>query len=461
MKYMKILLLAVVSTSVMAVPLTTEFTFQGELIDSGSPANGDFDVNFRLYDTAAGGSEVGTVVFVDDLTVSNGLIQTDIDFGDVPFMGEAVWVQVEIRPGTSVGAFEVLSPRQKVTLTPYSIQSMFVADGGVTSSSIANDAVGTAEIDSSEVQQRVSGTCPVGSAMRVINESGTVTCQAADDNDWSIVGNFTSSNTPFVGINTTSSIGSGSFMVKSPFSDTFGGMFVDVDGTGFEQPFYGYATNGSFRAWSEFNENADQIRFNINNSYKLALDSNGRLGVNETNPQRNLHVDGNARIEDLGFVGSGRAQVLVEPDGDLVTGPTTHTIAVPPAAFTVEEPGDSFQKVLGNGHAFILSGFGALSAPVYLPDGAVVTRVDVWYLDNSVQDLTLRLRRSSHTSISNSDLAAILPSGSVAGIRTAADTSISVPTIDNDAFSYYFRVFSSNWTGVNMGIRAVKITYRL
>ncbi len=461
MNYLKIILLAVFSTSVVAVPLTTEFTFQGQLLDSGSPANGDFDVNFRLYDAAAAGSEVGVLLFKDDLAVSNGLIQTDIDFGDVPFMGEAVWVQVEIRPGASAGAFEVLSPRQKVTLTPYSIQSMFVADGGVTADSIANNAVGTTEIDSAEVQRRVTGTCPAGSAMSQINESGTVTCQAADDGDWNVAGNFTSSTTQFVGINTTSSIGSGSFTVKGPFQDTFGGMFVDVDGSGFEQPFYGYATNGSFRAWSEFNENTDQIRFNINNAYKLYLDSNGRLGIDEPNPQRNLHVDGDARIEDLGFVGSGRAQVLVEPDGDLVTGPLTHTIAVPPAAFTVEEPGDSFQKVLGNGHAFIVSGFGALSAPVYLPDGAVVTRLDVWYLDDSPQNLTLRLRRSAHTSISNTDLATVEPTGSVVGIRTASDTTIVNATIDNDAYSYYFRVFSSNWTGSNMGIKAVKITYRL
>lgn len=245
------------------------------------------------------------------------------------------------------------------------------------------------------------------------------------------------------------------------FDDTFGGMFVNVDGTGFEQPFYGYATNGNFRAWTEFNENADDWRVNINNGYRLYLTGTGRLGVNQNNPQRNLHVDGDARIEDLGFVGSGQAPVYVQPDGDLVTGPTTHTIAIPPAAFTVEEPGDSFQKVLGNGHAFITSGFGALSAPVYLPDGAVVTRVDVWYLDSSVQNLTLRLRRSSHTSISNSDLAAFEPTGSVADIRTASDTSIVTPTINNDAFSYYFRVFSANWTGSNMGIRAAKITYRL
>ena len=95
------------------------------------------------------------------------------------------------------------------------------------------------------------------------------------------------------------------------------------------------------------------------------------------------------------------------------------------------------------------------------PDGATVTRVDVWYLDDSVQDMSLRLRRTPHATVGNQDLAAILPTGSVAGIRTDADTSINFATIDNSNYSYYFRVFSSNWTGFDMGIKGVLITYRL
>lgn len=456
--YLSIILIFL-SSLAYCVPQTTEFTFQGELISGGSPANGEFDVNFRVYDAQNGGSEVATVEFKDNLMINNGLIQTDLDYGDMPFAGEAVWIQVEIRPGDENGAFEVLSPRQKVTITPYAIQSMFVADGGITASSIANNAVGSSAVNSNEIQLRITGSCPAGEAIQSINMDGTLNCASTADSDWTETASFLTTNKN-VGINTSSTIGSGTFIVSGPFQDTFGGMFVNVNGTGFEQPFYGFATNESFRAWVEFAENDDQLRSNINNNYQMYLEAGGRLGINEPNPQRNLHVDGNARIEDLGYAGSGMAPVMVQPDGDLVTGDIIHTIAVPPAAFTVEELDDDFQKVLGSGHAFINSGFGALSAPVYFPDGVTVTRVDVWYLDESPENMTLRLRRSPHATVNSQDLAAILPTGSASGIRIGSDTSINLAQIDNDNYSYFFRVFSSNWTGGNMGIKAVKISYR-
>ncbi len=454
-----------------AMPVGSAFTYQGELKQAGVAADGVYDFQFELFNAAAGGSSVSVTLAVNNLTVDEGLFTTVLDFGGDPFTGDAVFLEIRVKEDSDP-TFTTLGPRQSLTVTPYSIQSEFVAVNGVDSASIFNNsvtaddiapnAVGTSEIINSQVQQRVTGTCPGGQAVVGVNQNGTVNCQAAGaDTDWMETASTVSTLKNVAIGGTDATIGSGTFAVYGPFDDTFGGMFVNVDGTGFEQPFYGYATNGNFRSWTEFNENADQWRVNINNAYRLYVDSMGRTGINEPNPQANLHVDGSVRFEDLGVAGTGVAPLRIQSDGDVVPGPNTFTIAMPPAAFTVEEPGDSFQKVLGNGHAFILSGFGALSAPVYLPDGATVTRVDIWYIDDSVQDMTFRLRRSSHTSISNSDLAAILPSGSVAGIRTAFDTSISTPTINNSAFSYYFRVFSSNWTGSDMGIRAVLITYRL
>lgn len=465
-----LLLCFVCLSAAHAMPVGPAFTYQGELKQAGVVADGVYDFQFQLFNAAAGGAAVSGTIVINNLNVDEGLFSAVLDFGDGPFTGDAVFLQILVKED-SAATFTSLAPRQPLTATPYSIQSEFVGMDGVSSTSIINgtitaadigpNAVGSSEIINTQVQQRVTGICAAGAAMAGINQDGSVNCQAAGaDTDWVETASTVSTLKNVAIGDTDATIGSGTFAVHGPFSDTFGGMFVDVDGTGFEQPFYGYSTNENFRAWTEFNEATDQWRVNINNGYRLYVDANGRTGINEPNPQANLHVDGTVRFEDLGVTG-GDAPLFVQPDGDVVAGPIEHTIAIHPAAFTVEESADTFQKVLGSGHAFINSGFGALSVPVHFPNGATVTRVQIWFLDSAAENMTFRLRRSPHASVNNEDLSAILPTGSVAGIRTATDTTISLNPINNLTHSYYFRVFSSNWIGAAMGIKAVLITYRL
>ena len=105
-----------------ATALGTGFTYQGRLTDAGSPANATYDIRFILYDAETGGAQVGTVTIAkEDVSVVNGLFSVDLDFGATAFNGDARWLEIAVRPGTSTATHTVLSPRQPVSPTPYAL----------------------------------------------------------------------------------------------------------------------------------------------------------------------------------------------------------------------------------------------------------------------------------------------------------------------------------------------------
>jgi hypothetical protein len=101
-------------------PLGTALTYQGRLTDGGAPANGTYDLEFKLYEALSGGSPVGSTVTLGEVTVTNGLFTVQLDFGNV-FDGTALYLDVGVRPGASVGAYTPLTPRQQLTAAPYAL----------------------------------------------------------------------------------------------------------------------------------------------------------------------------------------------------------------------------------------------------------------------------------------------------------------------------------------------------
>ncbi|HKQ76608.1 MAG TPA: hypothetical protein VJ810_23135 [Blastocatellia bacterium] len=101
-------------------PIQTAFAYQGQLKESGTLANGAYDVQFALYTAQVGGSELKSVV-LEDVTVVNGLFTVKLDFGRAAFDSKESWLDVSVRAGHSVDAFESLSPRQRLMPTPYAI----------------------------------------------------------------------------------------------------------------------------------------------------------------------------------------------------------------------------------------------------------------------------------------------------------------------------------------------------
>jgi len=120
-----VLLLLIAST---ARGQTTVFTYQGRLSDGGAPANGAYDLQFKLFDTAStgAGTQIGSTITNSALTVTGGVFTTQLDFGASAFPGADRFLEISVRLAGS-GSFTVLSPRQPVIATPYAIRSTSAA----------------------------------------------------------------------------------------------------------------------------------------------------------------------------------------------------------------------------------------------------------------------------------------------------------------------------------------------
>ena len=108
----------------------TEFTYQGQLRQAGVPADGQYDLRFRLFNAAGpGGSPVTGFVFAPDVDVIGGLFTVQLDFGAGVFDGAPRWLEVEVRPAGG-GAYTALSPRQPLTAVPYAMYAFGGPGGG-------------------------------------------------------------------------------------------------------------------------------------------------------------------------------------------------------------------------------------------------------------------------------------------------------------------------------------------
>ena len=75
------------------------FNFQGRLNDGTNPANGSYDLQFRLYDAIAGGTQIGAVVSRPATTLINGVFSTTLDFGAAAFNNpNSIFIEISVKP---------------------------------------------------------------------------------------------------------------------------------------------------------------------------------------------------------------------------------------------------------------------------------------------------------------------------------------------------------------------------
>ena len=86
-RLMVILPLIVFATAISAFAQTSVFTYQGRLTDSGTPANGSYDLQFALFDSASAGAQIGSTQTAANVSVSAGVFTVPLDFGAAALSG--------------------------------------------------------------------------------------------------------------------------------------------------------------------------------------------------------------------------------------------------------------------------------------------------------------------------------------------------------------------------------------
>jgi len=284
------LVIALAFVSNAAIAQTSSFNYQGSLANSGTAANGNYDLEVALFDSLSGGVQIGSTQTINTVAVSNGLFAMSLDFGANAFNGENRFLEISVRPSGG-GNFTQLSPRQKISSAPYAIKSLNAAAadnatnftgtlaGDITGTqsltTIANSAVTTAKIaDANITDAKIAAV----SGSKV---TGTIPVAAVPSGNTNYIQNRTSQQT------TTNFSISGNGTLG-------GGLFTGfVSSTG----------NGTFNGTLTANGTS-----NLNGNVNVS----GNVGIGTPlAPTRHLEIGGN------GSDGFGRGDLVVSGNGDV------------------------------------------------------------------------------------------------------------------------------------------------
>lgn len=105
-------------------PLPATLTYQGQLLQTGNPANGLFDLRACLYADAAGDTQLACAPDFEDWPVDQGLFSLSLDFGSEHFSGQQRYIQISVRAAGSGAELTPLLPRQPIQAAPYALFAM-------------------------------------------------------------------------------------------------------------------------------------------------------------------------------------------------------------------------------------------------------------------------------------------------------------------------------------------------
>lgn len=167
---LSIVVLLIILPIISSAQVPRTINYQSYLTGSDSnPVNETVSITFSIYNVVSGSTSLWSQT--QDVAVSQGIYSVVLGGGltpnpitlpfDVPY-----WL------GVQVGSDIEMTPRQPLTSVPYALNSD-TADYSLDSARVGG-------LDSSALQNRVSGVCGAGFSIRQVNQDGSVVCEQDD-----------------------------------------------------------------------------------------------------------------------------------------------------------------------------------------------------------------------------------------------------------------------------------------
>lgn len=187
------------------------------------------------------------------------------------------------------------------------------------------------------------------------------------------------------------------------------------------------------------------IRFTTMDVERAVINPNGNMGIGSANPSEKLAVNGNVKADNFKY-----------------TSPKVRYFTVTGLAFS---PGhsvnNSWSAYYGLGHAYLTNETGAMVAPVYLPSGAKVTNIEIFYEDTSAMDMSIRF--SQHYGTGSTAIFSHSTSGESSQIQSYS-SSVN-HTVYNNGVAYYALLYANPWpsqaVGDRLSFQKMIITYEV
>ncbi len=365
------------------------FTYQGRLDKNGSGVTGTCDFQFKLYDAANGGTQVGTTQTKSGVTISDGLFTTELDFGDNAFNGDARYLETAVKCSGD-GSYTTLSGRTALNASPYALNLRpgAIVHGSDTSGSI----LGAVNSDTTGTGAGLYGEATAA------NAAGVSGWNVASSSGYAVYGNNAAgSGTPY-GVYGIASA-SGSVTSYGVYGKSNSPVGTGVGGSAPTNGVYGEASNTTGTTWGVYGKSSSPDGYGV-------------------------YSNGNAHVE-----------------GQLTWQAVTSYVSVPAAAFHPSENGYTYSndgKVLTPGNASSTY----YLAEVQLPHGATIVNFTFYWTDSATADGYASLYQVNMDDTENT-LGQAWTSGGGPGSGTTASSSPGSFTpvqVDNSRYSYYFWV---------------------